>query len=363
MRAILFCQNCIGVRVWSKQRCHEWWKRVESGLFREDWWRENLRMSHDTFKIICDQLRPYIQRHDTIFRKAVSVEARVAVTIWRLASNVEYRTIAGLFGLGRSTVCEIVLDTCEMIAKYLMPKYVRIPQGDSLQEVVRGFEDRWGFPQTVGAIDGSHIPILKPIKSASDYYNRKGYYSILMQAVVDFRGIFIDVNIGWPGKVHDARVFVNSSFYQKVQNGTLLPNWSHQINGVAVPLLILGDPAYPLLPWLMKPYIETVHSTNKQRNFNYRQSRARMVVENAFGRLKGRWRCLLKRIDSNLDNVPNIISSCVVLHNICEIFGDSCSQEWFVGTESVGVPSTSAAPSTTSSTASHIRDAICDYLA
>ena len=43
---------------------------------------------------------------------------------------------------------------------------------------------------------------------------------MLMQAVVDFRGIFMDVNIGWPGKVHDARVFVNSSFYLKASNGT-----------------------------------------------------------------------------------------------------------------------------------------------
>ena len=99
--------------------------------------------------------------------------------------------------------------------------YVYIPQGRKLKEIIEGFETYWGFPQAAGAIDGSHIPILRPDESASDYYNRKGYYSVIMQAMVDFRGY---VYIGWPGKVHDARVFANSSLYQRGMNGTLLPD-------------------------------------------------------------------------------------------------------------------------------------------
>ena len=64
MRAVLFCRNCTDVRIWSKKKSYEWWKHVEVGLFGEDWWRENLRMSYETFRIVCDQLRPYIQRED-----------------------------------------------------------------------------------------------------------------------------------------------------------------------------------------------------------------------------------------------------------------------------------------------------------
>ena len=260
------------------------------------------------------------------------MEAQVAITIWRLGTNIEYRTIAALFGLGRSTVCERVLDTCEVIARHLMPTYVRVPQNECFRDIIDGFQCRWGFPQTVGAIDGTHIhvPILRPKESGSDYYNRKGYHSILMQAIVEFRGLFIDVNIGWPGKVHDARVFANSSCYRKGTNGIMFPNWPRTIGGVSVPLVILGDVAYPLLPWLMKPYLENASTTRQQRNYNYRHSRARMIVENAFGRLKGRWHCLLKRIDSHVLNVPNIVASCTVLHNMCEIYGDHCSQNWIV---------------------------------
>ena len=229
------------------------------------------------------------------------------------------------------------------MATKLLCRYMHFPEGTRLREVVDGFEACWVFPQVAGAIDGTHIPIISPQDNPSDYYNRKGFHSIIMQAVVDFRGLFLDTYIGWPGKVHDARVFSNSAVYQKGREGTLLPAWKRRINRVEVchlimhralvllfqiPLLILGDPAYPLLPWLMKPYTVTSNITSTQKQFNYRQSRARMAVENAFGRLKGRWRCLLKRMDFALENVPNVVAACVILHNLCEMYGDHFQFDW-----------------------------------
>ena len=84
-----------------------------------------------------------------------------------------------------------------------------------------------------------------------------------------------------------------------------------------------------------------------------------MVVENAFGRLKGRWRCLLKRMDFKLINVPLVVAACVTLHNYCEVSSDACLQEWEVPSE----PSHHSA--TTSSSlldGSSIRDAIMEHL-
>ena len=69
-----------------------------------------------------------------------------------------------------------------------------------------------------------------------------------MQAVVDCCGLFMDINVGWPGKVHDAQIFGNSSFYHKANSGMLFPDWKVNIGGVEVPLLILGDAAYPCYP-------------------------------------------------------------------------------------------------------------------
>ena len=348
--------------VWVRFRSQDWWRCAESGRYNEEWWKANFRMSRDTYLLLCRELRPYIKRKTSV-REPISVERRVAVTIYKLATNLEYRSLSNLFGIGLSTVCVIVVETCKIIADKLLPKYVYVPQGDCLEEIVTGFERLWGFPQAAGAIDGSHIPIKKPLESASDYYNRKGYYSVIVQALVDHRGRFLDICVGWPGKVHDARVFSNSALFSKGTNKQLFPgSSSRNIGGVQVPLVILGDPAYPLLPWVMKPYTENEHTPAAQKLFNYRESRARMVVENGFGRLKGRWRCLLKQMDFSLKNV----SSVIVLHNVCEMYGDNIQDEWvdeaFSTASGPCPPASQANTATPSSTATRIRDAIKDYL-
>ena len=91
-------------------------------MYGREWLRENLRMSLETFEIVCSHLRPHIERqvHVTRFRDPISVEVRVAVTTWRLAINTEYRTVTALFGLRHSIVGKIVLETCERIAQHLM---------------------------------------------------------------------------------------------------------------------------------------------------------------------------------------------------------------------------------------------------
>lgn len=157
---------------------------------------------------------------------------------------------------------------------------------------------------------------------------------MIMQGMVDNRGRFTDVYVGWPGRVHDARVFANSTVYQKGQSKTLLPNITRKIKGVDIPLVILGDPAYPLLQWVMKAFPNNGHLTDPQKNFNYRLSKARVVVENSYGRLKGRWRCLLKRLDVDIEDVPELVTACCVLHNMCEIHGDGFNEEWMEGCES-----------------------------
>ena len=169
----------------------------------------------------------------------------MAITLWILATPCEYRSVAHLFGLARCTVCCIVKETCRAIVMRLLPKYIRFPVGDKLKETAQGFHDRWGIPQCAGSINGSHIPVRPPSLNHTDYYNRKGWYSVVVQAVVDHNYLFTDLYIGWPGSVHDARVLANSGIYHKCNNKELLVGDELHLTNHTIPVFLVGDSAYP----------------------------------------------------------------------------------------------------------------------
>ena len=95
----------------------EWLRCVKVGLFSDEWWRPNLRML-ETYHAICNKLRLYIQCQSTRFWEPINVEIRVALTIWRQATNIEYRTTAAVW-VRSSTAGETVFDTCETITHHL----------------------------------------------------------------------------------------------------------------------------------------------------------------------------------------------------------------------------------------------------
>lgn len=125
------------------------------------------------------------------------------------------------------------------------------------------------MPGVVGAVDGTHIPIIAPSQNHSNYVNRKGFHSIVAQLICDHTMKFMSVNVGWPGSVHDARVFRTSRVGRRIINNTLLPAHCH----------LVGDAAYPLCTNLMTPFKDIGNLTRQQQRYNFCQSSTRMVIE------------------------------------------------------------------------------------
>ena len=239
---------------------------------------------------------------------------RICIALYKLASCCEYRTVASMFGVGKTTVHRYVY----MFSKALCRKkneYIEWYSSEEAKTIAQLSQRKYKYPQAIGAIDGSHIPINAPLDGKADYLCRKGYPSIVLQAVVDTHIKFRDVYANTAGAAHDATVFYRSPLSKLI--ATNMPQGDITINDTVIPLHILGDPAYPLSAKIMKGFVGT-NLNPADDSFNVYLSSARMCVEIAFGRLKSRWRMLQKRMDLETKASPRIITACCILHNMCE---------------------------------------------
>ncbi|KAM9354101.1 uncharacterized protein KZ484_012284 [Pholidichthys leucotaenia] len=325
----------IRTRPWSTIPSTDWWERVVMTEFQPSDWLNKFRMSRETFFYLCDKLRPHLARQDTRFRLALPVEKRVAVALWRLASNIEYRTISNLFGVGKSTVCRCVRDMCHAIVALLGSSYLRSPTDQELEDSAQLFSSQWGFPHCVAAIATLHTDIITPSNNASSYINPAGWLSVMSQVAVNGRGLFWDVCASFPGGTDPADIFQNSSLWATAAEGGLSPAVKPHFMGKTLRYVLLGEACYPLQSWLMKAYPEEkgrrvaqAALTEPQQLFNRRLGRALRVSEEALLRLRARWQCLSKRNDCGLDVVPTMILACCILHNMCESHGDDFKAEW-----------------------------------
>ena len=190
------------------------------------------------------------------------------------------------------------------------------------ESIAEDFFARWNFPNCIGAIDGKHVTIQCPVNSGSLFYNYKSYFSIVLLAVASADYRFVMVDIGAYGSSNDSGVLNNTALFKCLKKKKLgiptskqLPNDTKETR---VPHVLLGDEAFPLRCDMMRPFARNT-LTNERRIFNYRLSRARKVVEMAFGILANRWRIFHRRIYLHPDNVTTVVKATVLLHNILTV--------------------------------------------
>jgi hypothetical protein len=308
-------------RLWVKDRDKEWWDDCNRSDYPEEEFKKAFRMSKSTFDSICEELNSVIAKEDTTLRNAIPVRQRVAVCIWRLATGEPLRLVSKRFGLGISTCHKLVLEVCSAIRNVLMPKYLQWPDEDNLRKTKNEFESISGIPNVVGSMYTTHISIIAPKISVASYFNKrhternqKTSYSITVQGVVDPKGVFTDVCIGWPGSMPDDQVLEKSALFQRANGGLLKDVW------------LVGTSGYPLMDWVLVPYTQQ-NLTWTQHAFNEKIGEIQSVAKDAFARLKGRWSCLQKRTEVKLQDLPVVLGACCVLHNICEMQNEEMDPE------------------------------------
>lgn len=109
----------------------------------------------------------------------------VAVGLYKLSSCAENRIIANQFGIHQSTARKCIINFVMALNKVMLKKYIHFPSEDECKHLSDGFKERCCIPNIIGAIDGCHIPVSAPSEGYSDFVNRKGWTSIVLQGIVD----------------------------------------------------------------------------------------------------------------------------------------------------------------------------------
>ena len=172
----------------------------------------------------------------------------------------------------------------------------------------------WNFPNMIGAVDGKHVILQQPCNSGSHYRNYKGTDSIILMAVgPEYQFLFADV--GMNGRNSDGGNWLQSPMRKALEKYTLsLPKPKPLYeNRKETPFVCIGDDAFPLTNYPMKPYPQKDLAIDN-RIFNYRLPRARRISQNAFGILANRWRVLHKPFSLQPQKVK-ITFAILILHN------------------------------------------------
>lgn len=218
--------------------------------------------------------------------------------------------------MGACTIAKIVHETCQVIWEELVNEFMPVPTKEHWEKISVEYNDKWGFPNCIGSIDGKHCQIKCPKHSGSSHFNYLKYFSLVLQGVADAEKKFVIVDVGARGKQSDGGTFASSKLCNFISNNNLNVPPEKNLPGtnIKVPHVLIGDEAYPLKPYLMRPFSSRV--LNPARDyFNERLSRARKCIECAFGILRAKWRLLGKDIEVSPKKAVVIIKCMCLLHN------------------------------------------------
>ena len=308
-------------RSWIKRRKQ---KGAFSNIVQElrmedtDGFKEMMRMEYDTFLKLLNYVEPFISPQERYHRAAViNAKERLTLTLRFLATGETYKSLGFQFRISCSAISYIVSSVCEALIAHVGKEYLKTPSTkDEWALISHDFQEKWQFPNALGAIDGKHIVIIPPPNSGSNYYNYKHTNSIVLLAIAgpNYECLFADV--GTNGRMNDSGIWNKSSLRCAIESREIefpepktLPYRSEKL-----PFVIVGDDAFALKNYMMKPFPQR-NLTVERRIYNYRHSRARRISENMFGILANRLRIFHTTMHLSPERATSITLSALVLHN------------------------------------------------
>ncbi|XP_063063602.1 putative nuclease HARBI1 [Engraulis encrasicolus] len=197
------------------------------------------------------------------------VALQVMLALRFFASGTFQMVLGGTLGVSQSSVCRVVRDVATALCGRA-GMFIKFPTtAAQCITIKQQFSDIAGFPNVLGAVDGTHVAIKAPQENEDLYVNRKHFHSINVQVICDANLKVIDLVAKWPGSTHDSFMFTNSGTGIKFNEGEMPDGW------------LLGDSGYPLRPWLMTPVLHPASEAEE------RYTRAQQEEEDGLNRQTG----------------------------------------------------------------------------
>ncbi|GFP83939.1 putative nuclease harbi1, partial [Phtheirospermum japonicum] len=266
-------------------------------------WVQFFNLSKPSFTLLLRLLSPSL----TSSLHPLAPNAALAATLFRLSHSASFSSVARRFSLDSATACRAFYSVCKAIVENLGHLF---EFHSDINRVIVGFG--WiSLPNCCG--------ILGVDKFELEEHSIGENGSLLVQALVDSEGRFLDVSAGWPGSSKPKHVLEMSKLFSGIEDTKEYLNGpSFELNsGNSIPQYILGDSCYPLLPWLLTPFNEKHKElSSSEMAFNGVHRRGIELVGTAFAKVKKRWKLVGKKWKEQcIEAFPYVIVACCLLHN------------------------------------------------
>lgn len=239
----LLTKNCFHFvyRVKKNNTCSIFADYFESvNLMTAEQFEKDFRMSKGHFFLLHQKLITTNAFQITSQGKpSINSEKCLCIALWFFATLDSVRSISSRFAVSKSTVITCVRKVTDGLLNDICQHAIKLPTNNAEREAIaEEFEEIAGFENVLGSLDGCHIEIRAPARNDKEtFFNRKKDYSMILQGLCDANCFFLNVDVRWPGSVHDARVFKTSDLYPLCEEVYAGGEYH-----------FIGDSAYPLKP-------------------------------------------------------------------------------------------------------------------
>ena len=200
------------------------------------------RLDRGGIDYLCRELHEDLAR-PTRRSNALSVSVQVLAAL-RYFGTGSFQAVTG--NISRFSVSRCVHNVANALVDRRLQRHIRFPRDNYLQRRTKeAFYELAHFPNVLGAVDGTLIPVIAPSIDEHLFICRKGYHAINTQGVMGPDGRFLNIVARWPGSTHDSFIWKNSSLAREMSARRITGGW------------LLGDSAYALTPWLLNPSTES----------------------------------------------------------------------------------------------------------